>query len=155
MISTVVRFSPTPFVLCALAFALPLGAAVAQTPGALPKLEAFAPGSGKVWFSGCVLEADRYVSCKSAQREILDAIASPGDQTPGLALQTFISDVFIEKGCSFEAPPDSFRVNGVFLSFDSNAAKDIRCKGKASKPAFGPDGISLADTLYFFSDTPQ
>jgi hypothetical protein len=128
--------------------------AVAHAQDGFPGAEAFAPGSGRIWFSGCVLEAERYVSCKSAQREILDAIATPGDQTPGLALQTFVSDVFIDKGCAFEAPPDSFRVNGVFLSFDSNSAKHIRCAGKASKLAFSPEGMSLANSIFFFSDAP-
>ncbi len=141
------------FALYILVLALPLAGVRAQTID-FPKLGAFEPGSGKIWFSGCVLEADRYVSCKSAAPEVLAAIASPGDQTPGFALQTFISDVFIEKGCAFEAPPDSFRVNGVFLSFDSQASKDIRCKGKPSKLAFGPEGMALVDTLYFFTEGP-
>lgn len=137
-----------------LAAALSLAApAHAQSP-AFPKLDAFAPGSGKVWFSGCVFEADRYVTCKSAAPEVLEAVSHPGDQTPGLALQTHISDVFIEKGCAFEARPDSFRVNGVFLSFDSAAAKDIRCNGKAGTLAFDPDGMALHETLFFFSDGP-
>ena len=141
------------FLCLLLAVALPILSAHAQAP-AFPKLGAFEPGSGKVWFSGCVFEADRYVGCKSAAPGVLDAIANPGDQTPGLALQTFIGDVFIERGCAFEAAPESFRVNGVFLSFDSTSAKDIRCQGKAAKLAFGPDGMSLQDTLYFFSDGP-
>ena len=86
--------------------------------------------------------------------EALAAISNPGEDTPGAALQMFISDVFIEKGCAFEAAPESLRVNGVFLSFDSKSAKDIRCKGKPSKLEFGPDGMALADTLYFFSNEP-
>lgn len=138
--------------LSVLATALPLAAASAQAE--FPKRGAFEPGSGKIWFSGCTFEADRYVSCKSAAPEVIEAISNPGDQTPGLALQTYVSDIFIEKGCSFEAVPESFRVNGVFLSFDSNAAKDIRCKGKSMKLAFGPEGMSLQDTLFFFSDGP-
>ncbi len=136
---------------CLIAVALPILSAQAQE---FPKLDAFGPGSGKIWFSGCVFEADRYVSCKSAAPDVLEAIANPGDQAPGLALQTHISDVFIEKGCAFEAAADSFRVNGVFLSFDSSAAKDIRCKGKAGKLAFSPDGMALQDTLFFFADGP-
>jgi hypothetical protein len=143
---------------CALALVATLAIAgsfeaSAETPG-FPKLGAFAPGSGKVWFSGCVFEADRYVSCKSAAPDVLEAISNPGDQPPGAALQTFVSDAFIEKGCAFEAAPDSLRVNGVFLSFDSAAAKDIRCKGKPWKLEFSPDGMVLADTLYFFSGEP-
>lgn len=137
-----------------LAFALLLAAPASAQAPVFPKLGEFAPGSGKVWFSGCALEADRYVSCKSAAPDVLETIANPGDQGPGAALQTFISDVFIEKGCAFEAAQDSFRVNGVFLSFDSNAAKDIRCKGKAAKLAFSPEGMTLQDTLYFFFDGP-
>lgn len=139
--------------LAAASIALPLAAASAQAPE-FPKLDAFEPGSGKVWFSGCAFEADRYVSCKSAAPGVLEAIANPGDQTPGAALQTFISDVFIEKGCAFEAAPESFRVNGVFLSFDTKAGTDIRCKGTPSKLAFGPDGMTFLDTLYFFFDGP-
>ncbi|WP_334145730.1 hypothetical protein [Hyphomicrobium sp.] len=135
-----------------LATVLPLAAASAAVE--FPKLGAFEPGSGKIWFSGCTFEADRYVSCKSAAPEVIEAISNPGDQTPGLALQTFVSDVFIEKGCAFEAAPESFRVNGIFLSFDSNAAKDIRCKGKAATLVFGPEGMSLQDTVFFFRDGP-
>lgn len=128
----------------------------AQDPASFPNAKAFEPGSGKLWFAGCVYEAERYVSCKTAQAGVLEAISQPGDQTPGAALQMFVSDVFIEKGCSFEAPPESFRVNGVFLSFDTKSAAAIRCKGKKSALAFAPDGMSLIDTLYFFSgDPPQ
>ncbi len=137
----------------AIAIALPLAAASAQAPE-FPKLDAFAPGSGRIWFSGCVLEAERNVRCTSAAPEVLDAIAQPGDQSPGLALETFVSDVFIEKGCAFQPAPESFRVNGGFFSFDSQAAKDIRCKGKGSKLEVSPDGMALADTLYFFSGEP-
>jgi hypothetical protein len=138
--------------LSVLAISLPLAADSAEAE--FPKLGAFEPGSGKIWFSGCAFEADRYVSCKSAAPEVIEAISNPGDQPPGLALQTFVSDVFIEKGCAFEAAPESFRVNGVFLSFDSNTAKDIRCKGKAATLAFAPEGMSLQDTLFFFRDGP-
>jgi hypothetical protein len=66
----------------------------------------------------------------------------------------FISDMFIEKGCAFEAAPDTFRVNGIFLSFDSKSAKDIRCQGKKSTLTFSPEGMALLDTLYFFSAGP-
>jgi hypothetical protein len=122
----------------------------------LPGKESFAPGSGRVWFSGCELEADRYVTCKNADQGVLEAVSNPGDGTPGLALQTYVSDVFIEKGCAFEAPLDSFRVNGVFLSFDSKAASLIRCQGKPSKLVMGPGLFTLADTLFFFmGDPPQ
>lgn len=141
------------YFLSAIAIMFPLAAASAQAP-AFPKLGAFAPGSGKIWFSGCVLEADRYVSCKSAAPEVLDAISQAGDQTPGLALETHVSDVFIEKGCAFQPAPESFRVNGMLLSFDSKSAKDIRCKGKSAKLEISPDGMALADTLYFFSGEP-
>ena len=95
------------------------------------------------------------MTCKNAEPSILDAISHPGDQTPGAALQTFVSDLFIEKGCAFEAQPESFRVNGVFLSFDTQSAKDIRCKGKTSSVQFAPQGMTFLDTLYFFSgDAP-
>jgi len=141
-------------VFAVLAFAISIATpALAQAPN-FPKRDAFEPGSGKVWFSGCVFEADRYVTCKSAAPGVLEAIADPGDQPAGLALQTYVSDVFIEKGCAFEAAPDSFRVNGVFLSFDSSSAKDIRCKGKAAKLEFSPDGMALSDTLFFYFDGP-
>jgi hypothetical protein len=139
-----------PFLLLA---AAPAGA---ETPAAFPKADAFEPGSGRLWFSACVYESERYITCKSAQPSVLDAISNPGDQTPGGALQMHVSDVFIEKGCAFEAAPDSFRVNGVFLSFDTKAAKDIRCKGKSASLGFSPEGIVLLDTLYFFTeDAPQ
>lgn len=122
----------------------------------LPGKDSFGPGSGRVWFSGCEFEADRYVTCKNAEAGLLEAISNPGGGTPGLALQTFVSDVFIEKGCAFEAPPDAFRVNGVFLSFDSKAASQIRCQGKPSKLELGPGLSTLADTLFFFAgDPPQ
>lgn len=122
----------------------------------LPGADAFEPGSGRLWFAGCEFEADRYVTCKTAAPGVLEAIANPGDQTPGSALQTYVSDVFIEKGCAFEAPPESFRVNGIFLSFDSKAAKDIRCAGKKSGLVFKPGVITLLDTIYFISgDPPQ
>ena len=124
--------------------------------GGFPPAAEFGAGSGRIWFSGCVFEADRYITCKSADAGLLEAIASPGDQTPGDVLQMHVSDVFIEKGCAFEAPQSSFRVNGVFLSFDTKAAKDIRCKGKKSAVVFSPQGMTLLDTLYFFSgDPPQ
>jgi hypothetical protein len=128
----------------------------AQDGTVLPRADAFAPGSGRVWFSGCAFEAERYVTCKNADAGVLEAISNPGDGTPGLALQTYVSDVFIEKGCAFEAPLDTFRVNGVLLSFDSKAAGLIRCKGKPSKLSFAPGLITLADTLYFLTgDPPQ
>ncbi|MDQ8698372.1 hypothetical protein [Hyphomicrobium sp. LHD-15] len=141
--------------LFSLVVALPFAAASTFAQD-IPGKDAFEAGSGRVWFSGCQFEADRYVTCKNAAPGILEAIANPGDGTPGLALQTYVSDVFIEKGCAFEAPPESFRVNGVFLSFDSKAASQIRCKGKPSKLVFGPDAITLLDTLYFLAgDPPQ
>lgn len=141
------------FLSLAAALSFAAGSALAQD---VPGADAFKPGSGRVWFSGCEYEADRYVTCKSADAGVLEAIANPGDGTAGLALQTYVSDVFIEKGCSFEAAPDSFRVNGVFLSFDAKAVGQIRCKGKTSKLEFKPGVITLADTLYFFAgDPPQ
>jgi hypothetical protein len=142
-------------------FLLNLTAALSSAAGPvlaqdIPSKDAFAPGSGRVWFSGCEFERDRYVTCKSAAPEVLEAIANPGSEPAGLALQTYVSDVFIEKGCAFEAPQDSFLVNGVFLSFDGKAAGQIRCKGKPSKLVFAPGLITLADTLYFFAgDPPQ
>lgn len=131
-------------------------AGVAHAEEALPGADAFQSGSGRIWFSGCVFEAERYVSCKNAAQSVLDAVAEPGDGTPGDKLQTYVSDLFIEKGCAFEAPPETFRVNGIFLSFDANAAREIRCKGKTGKLIFAPGVISLLDTLYFLSrDPPQ
>ena len=135
---------------------LAASALAATAPQNFPPLKDFEPGSGKLWFAGCVYEADRYVSCKTAQPGILEAISQHGDQTPGGALQMYVSDVFIEKGCAFEAAPESFRVNGVFLSFDTKSATTIRCGGKKSALSFAPDGMNLLDTLYFFSgDPPQ
>ncbi len=146
------------FFLCAaLASSLAAVSVHAQdAPADLPGADAFQAGSGRIWFAGCAYESDRYVTCKTAAPGALEAIASPGDQTPGAALQMFVSDVFIEKGCAFEAGPDSFRVNGIFLSFDSKAAKAIRCSGKKPGLAFQPGVITLLDTVYFFSgDPPQ
>lgn len=132
-----------------------VGSALADTaPQGFPPLKDFEPGSGKLWFAGCVYEAERYVSCKTAQAGVLEAVSQPGDQTPGEALQMYVSDAFIEKGCAFEAPQESFRVNGVFLSFDSKAAATIRCAGKKGALSFAPDGMNLLDTLYFFSGNP-
>ncbi len=145
--------------LCVAVAALSLAAVSAHgqdAPADVPGADAFKPGSGRLWFAGCEFEADRYVTCKTAASGVLEAIANPGDQTPGSALQTYVSDVFIEKGCAFEAPADSFRVNGIFLSFDSKAAKEIRCAGKKSGLVFQPGVISLLDTIYFISgDPPQ
>jgi hypothetical protein len=141
-----------------LAAMLPLTAipAGAQDAAPFPGAKAFEAGSGRLWFSECEFQEDRYITCKSAAPIVLEAIANPGDQTPGAALQMNVSDVVIEKGCAFEAQPESFRVNGVFLSFDTKSAKDIRCKGKKSAVVFSPQGMSFLDTLYFFSgDPPQ
>lgn len=140
-----------------LGFAFAASLALAASAGLaqeLPGKDSFLPGSGRVWLAGCAFEADRYVTCKTAEAGVLAAISNPGDGTPGLALQTYVSDAFIEKGCAFEAAPDTFRVNGVFLSFDSSQAAQIRCNGKPSKLAFAPGLITLADTLYFFADAP-
>lgn len=120
----------------------------------MPPLEAFASGSGRVWLSDCAFEAERYVSCKNAAPAVLEAISNPGEETPGEALQAFVQALFVGKGCVFDIPADSFRVNGIFLSFDSTAASGIRCEGKPSKLVFAPGGISLLDTLYFFSAAP-
>ena len=138
----------------ALALALYSFAASAQEPAALPRADYFAQGSGRTWFADCNYEAERYVVCKTAAKPVLDAIADPGSDTPGTKLQMLIGDLFIEKGCAFEAAPDSFRVNGVFLSFDTKAAKTIRCGGKPSKVEFAPGMITLLDTVYFFNDDP-
>jgi hypothetical protein len=135
---------------------LPLAAnpAGAQDAAPFPGADAFTPGSGRIWFSECEFQDERYITCKNAAPSVLEAISNPGDQTPGAALQMFMSDMFIEKGCAFEAAPDSFRVNGIFLSFDSRAAKDIRCRGKKSELVFRPDGMALLDTIDFLAGEP-
>jgi hypothetical protein len=134
------------FVVCGL-HAAPVGDAI----GAV----AFGPGSGRTWFSGCELQAERYVVCKNADRPLLDAIAAPGAGTPGQALQAFMRKIFETRGCRFEAPDDSFRVNGIFLSFDAGAAAHIRCEGARSALQFAPDRMSLLDTVYFLmADAP-
>lgn len=120
----------------------------------LPEAEAFAPGPGRVWLSGCAVEADRYVTCKDAARPLLDAIAAPGTGTPGAALEAFMRTLFTEKGCTYAAPPDTFRVNGIFLSFDSKHAERIRCPGQSSALVFRPGAITLLDTLYFLAGGP-
>lgn len=142
--------------LCLVAAMLPLaGAASAGAQESLPSAQAFAPGSGRVWLSECAFEAERYVSCRNAAPSVLEVISSPGDgDTPGMALQAFMRDLFVGKGCTFAVPPDSFRVNGIFLSFDSSTASEIRCDGLPSRLVFSPDGIGLLDTLYFFSGAP-
>lgn len=121
-----------------------------------PGADAFRPGSGRVWLSGCTYESERYVACNNAARPVLDAIAKSGDATPGAALQAFMRQTFTEKGCTFDAPAETFRVNGIFLSFDAKAASEIRCAGKKSGLVFAPGVITFLDTLYFLSgDPPQ
>lgn len=140
----------------AVAAVLLLAANAAQAQGDLPGADTFAPGSGRLWLSGCEFQAERYVTCKTAARPLLEAISAEGEGTAGEKLQTFVSDLFIEKGCAFEAPPETFRVNGIFLSFDANAASAIRCNDKKGKLVFAPGVITLLDTLYFLAgDPPQ
>jgi hypothetical protein len=131
-----------------------LAASAAQAQEGPPGADTFQPGSGRVWLSGCEYQSERYVTCKDAARPLLDAISAAGEGTPGEKLQTYVSDLFIEKGCAFEAPPESFRVNGIFLSFDAHAAREIRCNGKKGKLVFAPGVITLLDTLYFLSGDP-
>ncbi|MBL8847636.1 MAG: hypothetical protein JNN24_17880 [Hyphomicrobium zavarzinii] len=147
-----------PLLLRSLAAALLLaGSAHAQDiPAEVPPASNFAPGSGRVWFSSCTFEAERYVSCKDAARPAIEAIAKPGDGTPGEALQAFVKKLFTDKGCTFDAPPESFRVNGIFLSFDSKAAHQIACQGQKADLVFKPGVIILLNTLYFVAgDPPQ
>lgn len=147
-----------PPILRSLAAALLLaGSAHAQDIAAeVPPASDFAPGSGRVWFSSCTFEAERYVSCKDAARAAIEAIAKPGDGTPGEALQAYVKKIFTKKGCTFDAAPESFRVNGIFLSFDSKASKQIACQGQKSDLVFKPGVIVLLDTLYFIAgDPPQ
>lgn len=133
---------------------LPLAAASGGAQEGLAGVDPFKPGAGRTWFSDCEFQADRYVSCKNAARPVLEAIAKPGDGTPGAALQAFMRDLFVAKGCIFDAPPDSFRVNGIFLSFDSEAAGRIRCHGQPSKLTFGPGVMALTSSVYFFMGSP-
>lgn len=87
---------------------------------------------------------------------MLDAIAKPGETTPGAAFQAHMRTLFTGKGCTFEAPPETFRVNGIFLSVDLKNAGLIRCAGQSPEPAFKPGVIVLLDTLYFLTgDAPQ
>lgn len=114
----------------------------------------FGAGSGRTWLSGCELQAERYVVCKNAERPVLEAIANPGGGTPGEALQAFVRTLFEAKGCRFEAPAESFGVNGIFLSFDSSAAAGIACEGQRSALSFAPGRMSLLDTVYFLAEDP-
>ncbi|WP_072396575.1 hypothetical protein [Hyphomicrobium sp. CS1GBMeth3] len=132
----------------------PLALASAQAQEGLTGADPFKPGAGRTWFSSCELQAGRYVSCKNAARPILEAIANPGKGTAGEALQAFMRDLFVSKGCTFEVPEDSFRVNGIFLSFDSHAAEKIRCYGHPSKLTFGPGVMALTGSVYFFMGGP-
>ncbi len=129
-------------------------AASARAQEGLIGADAFKPGSGKTWFSSCELRADRYVSCKNAARPILEAIAKPEKGTAGEALQAFIRDLFVAKGCTFEVPEDTFGVNGIFLSFDSKAADRIRCHDQPLKLTFGPGLMALPGSVYFFMGAP-
>lgn len=144
---------------------LPLAAAIALAATAsaqdlepeLPGAAQFEAGSGRIWFSHCAYQAERYMVCKNAARPILDAIAKPADGGhPGNVLQATMRKLFEEKGCTFEAAPETFGVNGIFLSFDAEKGRDIRCEDKASKLVFAPGVITFLDTLYFLSgDPPQ
>lgn len=137
----------------ALLFALPASAQFTTL-----ELESEAPGAdffedepGRTWFSHCDFEQDRYVVCKFAESRIIQAIEHP-KTTPGVALQDRIREIFEAKGCTFEAPPETFRVNGIFLSFDARGGERIACKDEPSKLVFRPGVISFLDTIYFLSE---
>ncbi len=108
---------------------------------------------GRTWLSDGAYQAERYVVCKVAAPQVLAAIEKP-ETTPGAALQAHMQAIFEKKGCTFEAPADTFRVNGVFLSLDMEGAKNIRCEDKPSKLVFRPGVMSFLDTIYFLNDGP-
>lgn len=108
---------------------------------------------GRTWFSHCEYQNERYVVCKNAAAPILDTILKP-ETTPGAALQSHMRGIFEQKGCTFEAPKDTFRVNGIFLSLDMEGAKSIRCGDEEPKLVFRPGVITFLDTIYFLSDGP-
>lgn len=150
-------------ILASLATALALvlsaaGAAAAEevVPEGPPDAAFFSGAPGRTWLSGCELQSERYVVCTHAAGPVLDAIARAGAATPGAALEAAMRRLFEDKGCAFDAPPGTFRVNGIFLSFDSKSAGLIRCEGRSSDLVFRPGVIVLLDTLYFLAgDPPQ
>ena len=142
----------------ALLFALPASAQQMTTlelESEAPAAEFFENEPGRTWLSHCDYEADRYIVCKFAEPRIIEAIEHP-KTTAGAAMQDVMRSIFEKKGCSFEAPPETFRVNGIFLSFDTEGGKKIACDDAPSKVLFKPGVISFLDTIYFFRDArPQ
>lgn len=118
-----------------------------------PDAAFFEKEPGRTWLSHCAYQSDRYVVCKNAAPPVLEAIAEP-ETTAGAALQDHMRGIFEAKGCTFEAPADTFRVNGIFLSFDAGNAKQIRCGDQSSDLKFRPGVISFLDTIYFLNDGP-
>lgn len=118
-----------------------------------PNAAFFENEPSRTWLSDCAYQSERYVVCKHAAADVLTAIEKP-ETTPGAALQAHMKAIFNKKGCTFEAPANTFRVNGVFLSLDMEGAKLIRCEDKPSKLEFRPGVISFLDTIYFLNDGP-
>lgn len=139
----------------AFAFAQPASAqfTTMELESEAPDAAFFENQPGRTWFSHCEYQKDRYVVCKNAAAPILDTILKP-ETTPGAALQSHIRRIFEAKGCTFEAPADTFRVNGIFLSLDMEGARSIRCGDDPAKLVFRPGVISFLDTIYFLNDGP-
>lgn len=139
----------------AMLFVLPASAqfTAMELESEAPDAAFFENEPGRTWFSHCEYQNERYVVCKNAAQPILDTILKP-DTTPGAALQTHIREIFEKKGCTFAAPADTFRVNGIFLSLDMEGAKAIKCGEDDGKLVFKPGVIAFLDTLYFLNDGP-
>lgn len=138
----------------ALVFALPVSAqqfTTLELESEAPKADFFENEPGRTWLSHCAYEQDRYVVCKFAEPGTIHAIEHP-KTSAGAALQGRMREIFEAKGCTFDAPPETFRVNGIFLSFDAKGGERIACPDKTSKLEFKPGVISFLDTIYFLSD---
>ncbi len=121
----------------------------------LPRAEIFEKDAGRTWLSHCEFQHDRYIVCKHGAKPVIDAISNPEHAgAPGAALQAHIREIFEKKGCTFAAPDNTFRVNGIFLSFDAEKGAEIKCEGKPSTLVFAPQGAIFLDTLYFYFQGP-
>ena len=116
-----------------------------------PDAAFFEKNPGRTWLSHCEYQSDRYVVCKFAAPEVIAAIESP-KTTAGAAMQDLMRGLFEAKGCTFDAPPETFRVNGIFLSFDMEGGKKITCQDQPSQLVFAPGVITFLDTVYFLND---
>lgn len=132
-----------------------LGSPAQATDEGLPAAEVFEKDQSRTWLSHCEFQHDRYIVCKHGAKPVIDAISNPEQPgAPGPALQAHVREIFERKGCTFAAPANTFRVNGIFLSFDAEKGAEIQCEGKPSTLVFTPQGASFLDTLYFYFQGP-